>query len=143
MVVDCLADPAADRIFHALADSTRRDIIALTVEGEHSVSALARRYPMSFAAVQKHVAVLESAGLVTKQRRGREQIVRTNIATIERARRLLDEIEALWRSRVARIDELLATDGPAAVARSFERHAVEAEVAGEHTAHPHNPRGER
>ncbi len=100
---------------HALADGTRRDIVALAVEGRYSVSALARRYPMSFAAVQKHVAVLEGAGLVTKERRGREQLVRTDVDTVQRARVLLDGIEELWRERVDRIDDLLAagkrTDG--------------------------------
>jgi DNA-binding transcriptional ArsR family regulator len=110
MVVDQLSDAAVDRIFHALADATRRDILALAIEGTYSVSALARRYPMSFAAVQKHVAVLEDAGLVTKERQGRERLVRTDIDTVERARTLLDGIEELWRSRVGRIDDLLATE---------------------------------
>ena len=99
-----------DRIFHALADGTRRDIVALAVDGTYSVSALAKRYPMSFAAVQKHVAVLEDAGLVTKERRGREQLVRTDVDTVHRARVLLDGIEELWRARVDRIDDLLATE---------------------------------
>jgi DNA-binding transcriptional ArsR family regulator len=110
MVVDQLADADIDRIFHALADRTRRDIVALAVDGEHSVSALAQRYPMSFAAVQKHVAVLEAAGLVTKERRGREQLVRTDLDTVQRARVLLAGNEELWRARVARIDDLLATE---------------------------------
>src|SRR5688572_32717955 len=110
MVVDLLADERADRVFHALADGTRRDIVLRTLEDEHSVSALARRYPMSFAAVQKHVAVLEGAGLVTKERRGREQLVRTDVDTVRRARVLLDGIEELWRARVDRIDDLLATE---------------------------------
>ncbi|WP_374210648.1 ArsR/SmtB family transcription factor [Dermatobacter hominis] len=110
MVVDQLSDAEVDRIFHALADSTRRDILALSVDGGYSVSALAERYPMSFAAVQKHVAVLEGAGLVTKERRGRERIVRTDVDTVQRARALLDGIEELWRQRVGRIDDLLATE---------------------------------
>ena len=110
MVVDQVSDADVDRIFHALADGTRRDIVALAVEGPYSVSALAKRYPMSFAAVQKHVAVLEGAGLVTKERRGREQLVRTNVDTVHRARVLLDSIEELWRARVDRIDDLLATE---------------------------------
>jgi DNA-binding transcriptional ArsR family regulator len=100
----------ADRIFRALADGTRRDIVARAVGGGYSVSALAQRYPMSFAAVQKHVAVLEVAGLVTKERRGREQLVRTNVDTVHRARVLLDGIEELWRARLDRIDDLLATE---------------------------------
>ena len=112
MVVGLGADERADRVFRALADGTRRDIVLRTLEAEHSVSALARRYPMSFAAVQKHVAVLEGAGLVTKQRRGREQLVRTDVDTVHRARVLLDGIEELWRARVDRIDDLLAAEKP-------------------------------
>jgi DNA-binding transcriptional ArsR family regulator len=110
MVVDQESDADVDRIFHALADSTRRDILALAVGGEFSVSTLAKRYPMSFAAVQKHVAVLEDAGLVTKEQRGRERLVRTDVDTVQRARVLLDDVEELWRARVDRIDNLLATE---------------------------------
>jgi DNA-binding transcriptional ArsR family regulator len=110
MVVDQASDAGVDRIFHALADGTRRDILALAVGGRYSVSALAKRYPMSFAAVQKHVAVLEGAGLITKERRGRERLVRTDVDTVQRARVLLDGIEELWRARVNRIDDLLATE---------------------------------
>lgn len=116
MVVD-LADDRADRVFHALADTTRRDLVLRTLEGEHSVSSLARRYPMSFAAVQKHVAVLERAGLVTKQRKGREQLVRGNVDTIRKAHRLLEQLEAVWRGRIDRIGEILADEhrgGPTA-----------------------------
>jgi DNA-binding transcriptional ArsR family regulator len=110
MVVDLLTGEKADRVFHALADTTRRDIVVRTLDGEHSVSALARRYPMSFAAVQKHVAVLEEAGLVTKERRGREQIVRGDVDTVRRATELLDGLEAVWRGRVERMGEILADD---------------------------------
>jgi DNA-binding transcriptional ArsR family regulator len=110
MVVDQESDADVDRIFHALADSTRRDILALAVGGSYCVSALAERYPMSFAAVQKHVAVLEGAGLITKERRGRERLVRTDVDTVQRARVLLDGLEELWRARVGRIDDLLSTE---------------------------------
>jgi DNA-binding transcriptional ArsR family regulator len=112
MVVGEFPSAHVDRIFHALADGTRRDIVALAIEGSYNVSTLAKRYPMSFAAVQKHVAVLEKAGLVTKERRGREQIVHTDIGAVHRARVLLDGIEELWRARVERIDDLLATEKP-------------------------------
>ena len=105
-----------DRIFAALADGTRRDILRQSIAGEHSVSKLAQRYPMSFAAVQKHIAVLERAGLITKERRGREQLVRTNAETLVLAHRLLDELEAVWRSRMYRFDHVLADDAPAAPA---------------------------
>ncbi|MGH9276313.1 MAG: ArsR/SmtB family transcription factor [Acidimicrobiales bacterium] len=97
-------------MFHALADATRRDIVQQALLGEHSVSALARRYPMSVTAVQKHVAVLEAVELVTKARRGREQIVRSNVDTIRRASQLLDQLEDLWRARIDQIGDLLAED---------------------------------
>jgi DNA-binding transcriptional ArsR family regulator len=108
MVVGELADEAVDELFHALADPTRRDILRRCGAGEPSVSRLAQAYPMSFAAVQKHVAVLERAGLVTKESRGREQLVRTEAGAIGHARRALDELEATWRGRVDRMSDLLA-----------------------------------
>ena len=105
-----LTDTEVDRIFQALADATRRDIIRRTLTVEASVSELAKAYDMSFAAVQKHVAVLEGAGLVTKEPRGRERIVRGNPEAIARVQALLDRYEQLWRSRIDRLDALLATD---------------------------------
>ena len=96
-----------DRIFHALADRTRRDIITRTMGADHSVSSLADRYTMSFAAVQKHVAVLERADLVTKHRRGREQLVRSNVTTIKRAQHLLEQLELFWRDRIDRFADVL------------------------------------
>ncbi|HEY3895451.1 MAG TPA: metalloregulator ArsR/SmtB family transcription factor [Pseudonocardiaceae bacterium] len=108
MVVDIADVEHADRVFHALADATRRNIVAVVLQGEHSVSDLARRYPMSFAAVQKHVAVLERAGLVTKKRRGREQRVSGNIDVLRAVHRLLDRLETVWRQRIDRIGEILA-----------------------------------
>jgi DNA-binding transcriptional ArsR family regulator len=110
MVVDQLADEEVDRLFHALADATRRDILQRCIDGQPSVSRLADVYPMSFAAVQKHVAVLERAGLVTKERRGREQLVRTDGDAVGRGRRVLDELEAAWRGRVERMADLLVPD---------------------------------
>jgi DNA-binding transcriptional ArsR family regulator len=97
-----------DRVFRALADATRRDIVTRTMQGEHSVSSLARLYPMSFAAVQKHVAVLEEASLVTKRRHGREQLVSGNVEAIRIASRMLDRYEALWRARLDQFSEVLA-----------------------------------
>ncbi|WP_026876559.1 ArsR/SmtB family transcription factor [Jiangella gansuensis] len=110
MVVDELSDEAVDQIFHALADATRRDILRRCGQGEASVSRLAEAYPMSFAAVQKHVAVLQKAGLVTKERRGREQLVRADAVALARARQALDHLEQAWRDRVGRMSSLLADD---------------------------------
>jgi DNA-binding transcriptional ArsR family regulator len=107
MVVDELPDEGIDELFRALADPTRRDILRRCVASEPSVSRLAQAYPMSFAAVQRHVAVLERAGLVTKERSGREQLVRTDAGAVGRARRALDELETTWRGRVERMSGLL------------------------------------
>jgi DNA-binding transcriptional ArsR family regulator len=96
-----------DRVFQALADSTRRDIVRRAIAGEEGVAELARHYPMSFAAVQKHVAILERAGLVIKVRSGRRKVVRTNVEGLRRARRLLDRYEELWRGRVDRMTDLV------------------------------------
>jgi DNA-binding transcriptional ArsR family regulator len=107
MVVELLDPGVADDRFHALADPTRRDIVARVLVDEHSVSALARSYPMSFAAVQKHVAVLERAGLVSKRRHGREQLVRGDVDALRDTARLLDELASVWRDRVDRMGEIL------------------------------------
>ena len=112
MVVRKVEREAADQIFAALADATRRDIVMRVLRDEASVSALAGHYDMSFAAVQKHIAVLERARLVTKRRRGREQLVSGDVTTIRAAARLLGQYEEIWRGRIGRIEEIL-TQPPA------------------------------
>jgi DNA-binding transcriptional ArsR family regulator len=108
MVVRELSDEDVNRMFRALADATRRDIVRRTLLCPVSVSQLAESYDMSFAAVQKHVAVLEEATLVTKEPRGRERMVRGNPDRIRQAQSLLDQFEAIWRSRIDRLDAVLA-----------------------------------
>lgn len=103
-----LSDDEVDRIFRALADATRRDIVLRTLTEQASISDLAHRYEMSFAAVQKHIAVLEAAGLVTKERRGRERRVRGNPDAIRKAQALLNTYEQIWQSRISRLDDLLS-----------------------------------
>jgi len=103
-----IAPPDFDRVFAALADHTRRDIVRRALSAEEGVLELANHYPMSFAAVQKHVAVLERAGLITKQRIGRRRVVRTNREALLVARRLLDQYEGLWRARIDRMNQLIA-----------------------------------
>jgi DNA-binding transcriptional ArsR family regulator len=108
-----LSDAEVDRLFRALADRTRRDIVARLLGGESaSVSSLAERYDMSFAAVQKHVAVLEGAGLVTKHRQGRERIVRGDPQRIARARQVLAQLEDLWMRRFSQLDSVLDDPRP-------------------------------
>jgi DNA-binding transcriptional ArsR family regulator len=111
MVVDKLMDRDVDRVFRALADRTRRDIFERVLVTGLSVSTLADDYDMSFAAVQKHVGVLERASLVTKQRQGREQIVHGNIPTLQRASALLDAYEQIWIQRDQQIAEILGEEG--------------------------------
>lgn len=108
-----LSNAALDRLFHALSDTTRRDIVTRLGRGhEASVSTLATRYRMSFAAVQKHVAVLERAGLVTKRAQGRERLVRGNPEQIARAREVLQQLERLWIDRFSQLDAVLAEPRP-------------------------------
>lgn len=104
------SEDQADAFFHALSDRTRRDILRRVLAGEHSVSALAASYPMSFAAVQKHVAVLERAGLISKRRSGRESLASGDVEAVRAVGVLLSEFEDVWRGRVAGIDALLADD---------------------------------
>ena len=102
-----VAPPDFDRMFGALADATRRDIVRRAIDAQEGIVELAGHYPMSFAAVQKHVAVLERAGLITKERTGRRKVVRTNMEALRLARALLDEYELLWRGRIDRMTDLL------------------------------------
>ena|SRR5689334_5006317 len=105
--VETQPDFNADHVFAALADATRRDIVLRALSGNEGIAELARHYPMSFAAVQKHVAVLERAGLVTKERTGRRKLVRTDIDRLRLARGLLDRYETLWRGRIDRMTDLI------------------------------------
>jgi DNA-binding transcriptional ArsR family regulator len=107
MVVYMPTGMDADRIFSALADTTRRDIVRRAIAGEEGVAELASHYPMSFAAVQKHVAILERAGLVSKQRIGRRKVVRTSVDRIRVAQDLLDRYQELWRGRFDRMEALI------------------------------------
>ena len=102
-----IAPPDYDRMFGALADATRRDIVRRAIEGNEGVAELADHYPMSFAAVQKHIAILERAHLITKERIGRRKVVRTNLEGLLVARSLLDRYEELWQGRIDRMAELV------------------------------------
>ena len=95
-------------MFGALADHTRRDVVRRAISAEEGIVELASHYPMSFAAVQKHIAILERAGLVTKERVGRRKVVRTNVERLRVVRHLLDQYEQLWRGRIDRMTELVA-----------------------------------
>jgi DNA-binding transcriptional ArsR family regulator len=106
-----LEPPDFDRLFGALSDATRRDIVRRAIDGREGVAELAGHYSMSFAAVQKHVAILERSGLVTKERFGRRKVVRANLEGLRVARRLLDQYEQLWRDRVERMTTVISEFG--------------------------------
>ena len=105
------SEESLNQLFRALADGTRRDILARSLTETPSVSALASRYEMSFAAVQKHVAVLERAGLIKKCAHGREQLVAANRARLRRAAELLEYFETMWHQRLAQLDDVLQPKG--------------------------------
>lgn len=105
-VIDSTED-RADALFHALADRTRRDILRRVFAGEKSVTALAGSCDMSFAAVQKHVSVLERAGLLKKRRQGREALASGDVHAVRSASALLGELEGIWRGRIGCIEALL------------------------------------
>ena len=113
MVVGTLKrEVQSDRLFFALSDATRRDIVTKTLDRERSVSELGRLYPISLSAVQKHVEVLVIAGLVSKHRSGRQQLVRGEVNQLRLAHDLLDELETVWRARLERFEDILnETDG--------------------------------
>lgn len=113
MVTDQLTEEQLNELFRALADPTRRDIVRRCALADSSVTLLASAYPMSFAAVQKHVTVLERAGLVTKERRGREQRVRTDADAVGRVQHAIAELEAIWRGRIDRMADVLSREGGA------------------------------
>jgi DNA-binding transcriptional ArsR family regulator len=110
VVVTAVAEDRADALFHALADRTRRDILRRVLVSERSVTTLAASYDMTFAAVQKHVAVLERAGLLTKRRSGRQQLASGDVEAVRSVASMLDELEDVWRGRIDRIDRLLSEE---------------------------------
>ena len=99
-----------DNIFSSLADPTRRDILQRLIDARYTVSQLAEQYDISFAAVAKHVAVLEKAKLIRKQKRGREQVVRIAPQAMRDANYYLKQYEMLWSGRFNEIDDLLKED---------------------------------
>jgi DNA-binding transcriptional ArsR family regulator len=95
---------ALDDIFGALADRTRRDMLRRLSPGSHTVGSLAKHYNLTFAAVSKHLQVLERAKLVRKQRQGREQWVRLSPANLHKADKYLEQYRELWEEKLDRLE---------------------------------------
>jgi DNA-binding transcriptional ArsR family regulator len=96
-----------DGLFGSLADPIRRDILRRLIDAQYSIRQIAQKYDISFAAVAKHIAVLERAKLIIKERRGKEQIVTIAPQALQDASVYLAQYEALWNQRFNRIDDIL------------------------------------
>lgn len=101
---------ALDNLFMALSDGTRRDILSLVAKSEMSIGEIAQHFKLTFAAVSKHIKVLERANLITKQRRGKEQLVIIVPTTLGVAREQIDRYAQLWSDRFDQLDSLLQAD---------------------------------
>lgn len=99
-----------NRLFGSLADPTRRDILAHLMRTQYTVGQIAEKYDISFAAVAKHLSVLEKAKLITKQRRGKEQVVSIAPDALRDACYYLKRYEQLWSSRFDALDNILKED---------------------------------
>lgn len=96
-----------DRVYGALADGTRREIVRALAQGEANVGRLAERFPMSFAAVSKHVKVLERAGLIERDKRGHEQWLRLKPEPLAQASGWLQLYQSFWETRLGALEALL------------------------------------
>lgn len=96
-----------DAAFHALADPTRRGMLANLALGEKSVGELGEPFRMTFAGASKHVRVLEAAGLIERRKAGRKQICSLNAQPLAEAQRWLGQWERFWTNRLDRLEALL------------------------------------
>jgi DNA-binding transcriptional ArsR family regulator len=99
-----------DSVFGSLADPTRRDILRRVAKKELSIGEIAKPYALTFAAISKHLKILEKAKLIIKHRRGREQLVRLFPPALQGATEYLSNYEAVWNQRFDALDEILKTE---------------------------------
>lgn len=99
-----------DAVFHALGDATRRQMLGALMEGERSITQLAAPFAMSLAAASKHIRVLESAGLIRRQVRGRSHLCRLDPGPLATAHRWLAAYERFWSDRLDILERLLRED---------------------------------
>lgn len=101
-----------DTTFHALADPTRRGMLASLALGDKSIGELGEPFAMSFAGASKHVKVLESAGLIERRKVGRRQICTLQAKPLEEAEQWLRQWEQFWTVRLDRLEALIGKDKP-------------------------------
>jgi len=94
-------------IFGALSDPTRRDILSRVGDKELSISEIAKFYQLTFAAISKHLNVLEKAHLILKRRQGKQQLVQLAPAALKDASEYLKHYESLWNDRLDSLEQYL------------------------------------
>jgi DNA-binding transcriptional ArsR family regulator len=105
-----MVEERLDTTFRALADPTRRGMLANLVLGEKSIGELAEPFAMSFAGASKHVKVLEDAGLIARRRQGRTHLISIDAKPLEEAERWMRQWEKLWNVRLDRLEALIERD---------------------------------
>lgn len=102
-----LLSPELDSVFHALGDATRRKMLRELSGGERTVGQLAEPFAISLAAASKHIKVLESAGMIRREVRGRTHLCRLEPGPLATAHEWLNFYERFWTSRLDVLDRLL------------------------------------
>jgi DNA-binding transcriptional ArsR family regulator len=109
-MLNLMVDHSLNQTFTALADPTRRGMLAALMDGEKPISALAAPYPMSLAGAAKHVAVLERAGLIERRKVGRQQLCRLKPERLKQARDWLSAWEHFWTDQLDALEKALKED---------------------------------
>src|SRR6478609_7897569 len=102
-----MVEDRLDSTFHALADPTRRGMLASLALGEKSIGELAEPFAMSFAGASKHVKVLEEAGLIARRKSGRTHLISIDAKPLEEAERWMRRWEKFWTNRLDRLEALI------------------------------------
>jgi DNA-binding transcriptional ArsR family regulator len=105
-----MVEKRLDATFHALADPTRRGMLARLALGEQSIGELAEPFAMSFAGASKHVKVLEDAGLISRRKAGRTHLISIEARPLEEAEKWLRQWEKFWSGRLDRLEALIERD---------------------------------
>src|SRR5438309_7553700 len=109
-ILNHMVDKRLDSTFHALADPTRRGMLASLALGEKSIGELGEPFRMTFAGASKHVKVLEDAGLIARRKVGRTHLISIDARPLEEAERWMRQWEKFWNARLDRLEALIERD---------------------------------
>jgi DNA-binding transcriptional ArsR family regulator len=109
-ILNRMVENRLDATFSALADPTRRGMLASLALGEKSIGELAEPFAMTFAGASKHVKVLEEAGLIARRKKGRTHLISIEAKPLEEAERWLRQWEKFWTTRLDRLEALIERD---------------------------------